>query len=470
MPQGRPRAARAALSVAMATALACAIFGAVAPSAFAGGGKQYSYVVKVSPATAPAGSSTTFDVALKNTSSPGVALGSAAFTPPLGFRVTRASLPSGATGHAYVLFNIVVLDRVNVPSGSTLHVSVTATAPSRCTSHFVTWLSVASATGLFGPLLRLDVANSSLTTQVTCAPPASGLQFETQPNDALVSDVITGTANDTSGPPVTVDIVGSTGNTVDSSAPVTIALVNPPSNATPATLGGTTTVNAVHGVATFHNLTVDKPNNGYTLVASSSGLTSDTSSSFDENDSATPCPAGSTCTQTVTSNSGSLGVDVGSGATDATLTESVDVGTPMDGPGSDPEADPGCANYTPPEASADWYEFVVQPSDNETFDRSKTVTWTVRGTSAEGFQVCFGAPYPFTVANSDGRPVPAQAGVLPDGTNGFVDLLARCSDYVEDSPCISNLETQEDPANGQEEAVATVFIPAGLQGDPWMAR
>ena len=54
-------------------------------------------------------------------------------------------------------------------------------------------------------------------------------------------------------------------------------------------------------------------------------------------------PVRSDVHETVTSGSGSLQVDVGSGSTDATLTESVDVGTPMDGPGSDPEADPGCA-------------------------------------------------------------------------------------------------------------------------------
>jgi hypothetical protein len=53
-----------------------------------------------------------------------------------------------------------VLDRINVSSGSTLHVSVTAAAPSRCTNHFNMWLSVASATGLSGPLLRVDTANS----------------------------------------------------------------------------------------------------------------------------------------------------------------------------------------------------------------------------------------------------------------------------------------------------------------------
>ena len=75
----------------------------------------------------------------------------------------------------------------------------------------------------------------------------------------------------------------------------------------------------------------------------------------------------------------------------------------MDGPGSDPEADPGCANYSPPEASADWYEFVVQPADGETFDRSKTVTWTVKGTTTDGFQVCFGAPYQFVPSRMAAR-------------------------------------------------------------------
>lgn len=127
------RAARLGLSLA----LVCAACGVVAPSALAGGGgSQPSYTVNISPATAPASSSTTFDVALKNTSSPGPNLGSAAFTPPLGFRVTRASLPAGARGHVFVIFNIVVLDNVNVTPGSTLHVSVRANAPSRCHNYF----------------------------------------------------------------------------------------------------------------------------------------------------------------------------------------------------------------------------------------------------------------------------------------------------------------------------------------------
>ncbi len=54
-----------------------------------------------------------------------------------------------------------------------------------------------------------------------------------------------------------------------------------------STLSGTATVNAVAGVATFAGLSLNKSGAGYTLVASSSGLTSATSTSF----AITPGPA-----------------------------------------------------------------------------------------------------------------------------------------------------------------------------------
>jgi hypothetical protein len=40
-----------------------------------------------------------------------------------------------------------------------------------------------------------------------------------------------------------------------------------------STLGGTLTLNAMNGVATFSRLTLNKPGNGYTLQATSNGLT-----------------------------------------------------------------------------------------------------------------------------------------------------------------------------------------------------
>src|SRR5207244_1006825 len=60
---------------------------------------------------------------------------------------------------------------------------------------------------------------------------------------------------------------GFTGN-------VTVAIGANPSG---GTLAGTATVAAVSGVATFSGLSIDKAGTGYTLVASSSGLTDPTS-------------------------------------------------------------------------------------------------------------------------------------------------------------------------------------------------
>ena len=350
MRYGTARVAR----VVLAFAVACAAFGAMASSAFAGGSsKQYAYTVNVSPGTAPAGSSTSFDFALKNTSSSGITLGAAALTPPLGFRVTGASLPSGAKGQIFTLFNVVILNNVNVPSGSTLHVAVKATAPSRCKNYFVDWLSVADASGLFGPLLRLDVGDSMLTTQVTCAPPAAALKFAGQPNNTLVNDSITGSSYDTSGPPVTVDLVDSGGNTVNTSGvPVTIVLGNNPDS---ATLGGTLTENTVNGVATFSDLTLNQPDNGYTLVASSGAVTSATSTPFDTSNGETDCNVTEDCMLSLTGSASTLAIDAGPNG--GQLSGQVDPGTPLDGPGSNPDADPGCAGYSP--QNLDWYGFNV---------------------------------------------------------------------------------------------------------------
>ena len=47
-----------------------------------------------------------------------------------------------------------------------------------------------------------------------------------------------------------------------------------------ATLGGTLTVNAVNGVATFSDLTLDKTGVGYTLTAAATSLSGDVSAAF----------------------------------------------------------------------------------------------------------------------------------------------------------------------------------------------
>ena len=80
-------------------------------------------------------------------------------------------------------------------------------------------------------------------------------------------------------PPVRVAIQDGFGTTVTTSTlPVTIAIGTNPSS---GTLSGTLTVNAVAGVATFSNLSINKAGVGYTLVASSPNVASATSNTFD---------------------------------------------------------------------------------------------------------------------------------------------------------------------------------------------
>ncbi|MEK6570874.1 MAG: YCF48-related protein, partial [Bacteroidota bacterium] len=99
---------------------------------------------------------------------------------------------------------------------------------------------------------------------------ATKVVFTVQPTNVTV-----GTAFSV---PPKVSIQDADGNTVaTSAASVSIAIGNNPSG---GTLSGTTTVAAVNGVATFPGLSIDKVGNGYTLVATSGGLTTAISNSF----------------------------------------------------------------------------------------------------------------------------------------------------------------------------------------------
>ncbi len=117
---------------------------------------------------------------------------------------------------------------------------------------------------------ELNLANNSASNPTTITGPAAKLAFITQPSDSNAGAAIA--------PPVTVQVQDAAGLFVTSStALVTIAIGNNPGG---ATLGGTVSTNAVGGVATFGTLTLNKGGAGYTLTASSAGLTSATSNPF----------------------------------------------------------------------------------------------------------------------------------------------------------------------------------------------
>ena len=100
--------------------------------------------------------------------------------------------------------------------------------------------------------------------------PVKAMAFVQQPTDANVNSTIT--------PAVTVqllDVRGALVSTASDSVSLSIS-----TNPGGGNLGGTTSVNAVSGVATFSDLSIDAAGDGYTLDASVIGLTNVTSDPF----------------------------------------------------------------------------------------------------------------------------------------------------------------------------------------------
>ena len=99
---------------------------------------------------------------------------------------------------------------------------------------------------------------------------AANLGFLVQPSNATGGAVIS--------PTVQVEIRDAGGNQVTSATnTVTVAIGTDANN---GTLGGTKSVGAVAGIATYSTLTVDSSGTGYTLTAAGTGLTPATSNAF----------------------------------------------------------------------------------------------------------------------------------------------------------------------------------------------
>jgi subtilisin family serine protease/LysM repeat protein len=133
--------------------------------------------------------------------------------------------------------------------------------------------------------LRIDKTGTGYTLQASTAPlPAA----ESSPFQILASAQVTHfiftvqpgsvTAGAAITPAVVVTVTDSLGAPVTAyTGPVTLTLTTNPLG---ATLSGTTSFNAVAGVATFSDLHLDKSGTGYRLDAAASGVTGATSAGF----------------------------------------------------------------------------------------------------------------------------------------------------------------------------------------------
>ena len=125
-------------------------------------------------------------------------------------------------------------------------------------------------------LLRLGVLAAFLASLLStgvvssafAAGPDAKLAFGTQPATTAAGATMA---------TFTVQIQDSTGAQTSSTANVTVAFGTNPGT---GTLSGTKTVAAVNGLATFSDISINNAGVGYTLAASSTGLTGATSASF----------------------------------------------------------------------------------------------------------------------------------------------------------------------------------------------
>jgi hypothetical protein len=127
--------------------------------------------------------------------------------------------------------------------------------------------------------------NYTLTASSPGLPNATSGSFSITPGTATQLVYLQQPTNTQAGssisPAVTVQVEDANNNVVTtgtgSTASVAMAIGTNPGS---GTLSGTTPVSAVAGVATFSNLSINKTGTGYTLAASSTGLTGATSNTF----------------------------------------------------------------------------------------------------------------------------------------------------------------------------------------------
>jgi hypothetical protein len=136
--------------------------------------------------------------------------------------------------------------------------------------------SLQSATGTIDPQWFWGFPDSPpstwLATVIAINPPLH-LAFTVQPSKTLPMFAIQ--------PAVQVTALDAEGNRVTSyNGPVTIAIGHNGGTLMPGTLSGTLTVNAVNGVATFANLSIDQLGNGYTLVVTAANVVDAESATF----------------------------------------------------------------------------------------------------------------------------------------------------------------------------------------------
>ena len=414
---------------------------------------QFSVVI--APSSVPAGARATLTATITNSSYSRERLDSAELGAPGALALVSATV--GAPGSATVAGSKVTLRGLWLAPDRSVVVTIVADAA--CGASSGSWTAAAREKGWWGhpgEPFALDAKKSALKTSTTgsCA-----LRFAAQPANARVGDALSAVAYSPSGPPPAVEIVDGAGNRATSStASVSLALVT---TAGSGTLGGSTSVAAVAGLASFPGLTLSAPG-VYALDASSAGLTGTRSATFKVDQVAVACNENARCSGSVSTGMTALDVTASpnAGIDAGTLLLSFNAGLQID-----------CAGYS--EASPDTALIDLRGGSREKTATLRvssgggTLTATTSGhhPSQPKLDVCYGSPVPFTTKsgataavgasydwNLDGTLDPVYVGLLPDCGSGYCKLPP---------PCIVSRWTSAG------ERLVTVRIPGGV-ADPAM--
>ncbi|MDH5198273.1 MAG: Ig-like domain repeat protein, partial [Gemmatimonadota bacterium] len=193
---------------------------------------------------------------------------------------TTASVPAGVAG---TVTNILVTVRDGggnqLPvGGETVIVSVTganSASPTVTDNGDGTYVAIytPAAAGTDSVRITLNAAAISGSPYLSSVTAGGAARL------VLLASPTAAVAGSDFSPAVRVAVQDANGNTVTSStAAVTMAIGANPGG---GTLSGTATVNAVSGIATFANLSINRVGTGYTLTAAATGLAGATSPAFD---------------------------------------------------------------------------------------------------------------------------------------------------------------------------------------------
>jgi hypothetical protein len=297
---------------------------AVAPSAFAA---SPSVVGTLSPASVPAGSTSTVSFTLTITSSTARSFN---LTAPSGWSLSALDAPTGVN----LVSGVIQGRNLNVTSSTPLQISFSSTAP--CAAAGTSWTLVArSGAGFTGSTFGVDATSSVLSSPLNGTCKSS---FVAGPADAAFnghpsSENITSEAYTPGGAAVQVKAVDGADQPL-AGVSLTLQFGANPSSAN--LTGPTTATTNASGVATFTGSTdtpisISKVSQGYTLKGTGTGIDATASDPFGIYQEGKICGSGG-CTVHANSADKKLSADVsGDNGSNAVLIEALDLSCPGQG-------------------------------------------------------------------------------------------------------------------------------------------